>query len=160
MPKPIYYFQIIEEINVIVRNVYFISKTPFNVTEINECFLHKEGIINLYINVFPDRKLTVNVAITHNIPATNENTAVYNVKHSNIFEDGIVKLYELSYNGLFTDCDLYKEKGIIAFYDNYEIKEKMYHLNDILEGSCSPCCSYTDEDLDEIDKWTNQPYVF
>jgi hypothetical protein len=163
MSKPIYYFQITEEMNSIVRNLYFISKTPFDASEINvfnESFLDEYGIIDSYIKIFPHRKLSASVGSFYEFPIANDNIVVYNIKHSTILKNSFVRLAELSYNGLFTDCDLYKEKGIFVFYENYEIKEKMYHLNDILEGSCSPCCSYTDEDLDDIDKWTNQPDAF
>jgi hypothetical protein len=163
MSKPIYYFKITEEIDNIARNLYFISKSAYSnqeIEEFNNLFMNNnDGIINCYTKCFPNRKISISNGKYLEEPIANENNIIYKVKHSIILADSFVKLSEMAYNDLFTCCDLYKEKGLFAFYDNYEIKERMHYLNRVIEGDFSPSY-YSESEIDEIDNWIYQSNVF
>lgn len=155
------YLKITDIMDGVEKHLYFISEENFteeDITSFMDYFTGDWGILDTYMVVFPDRKCSVSVGKYYTPITATENSVVYNVKNKERLVESFMTFGELAGKGVFEDCDIYKERGLLAFYENYEIKEKMYDLYAKLEGR-----DYEDEDefdMDEIDRWTNQSYVF
>lgn len=157
------YLKITDVMNGIEKHLYFISEVNFteeDITSFMEYFSGDWGILDTYMLVFPDRTSSVSIG-KHYTPITaTENSVVYNVKNKRRLVESFETFGEMAGKGLFEDTDIYKERGLFAYYENYEIKERMYDLYAKMEGGEYDEDEEEEFDMDEIDKWTNQHYVF